>query len=75
MTVPSPTDSQKRRKMDKGAIQYLLTQKAYAGFASSNKSSELMRMIMWKPDGAKTDGAKSFIYCVVSGYKLNDSLS
>lgn len=74
MTVPSSTDSQIRRKMDKRAIQYLLTQKADAGFPSSNKSFELIGMIMWEPDGAKTDGANSSFYCVVSGYKLDDSL-
>lgn len=74
MTVPSSTDCQIRRKMDKRAIQYLLTQKADAGVTSSNKSFELIGMIMWEPDGAKTDGANSSFYCVVSGYKLDDSL-
>lgn len=63
-----------RRRMNKGAIQYLLTQKADAGFTSSNKSFELIRVNMWKPAGAKTDGTKSSFYCVVSGYKLDDSL-
>lgn len=61
--------------MDKGAIQYLLTQKADAGLTSANKSLELIGMIMRKPDGAETDGANSSFHHVVSGYKCDDSQS
>lgn len=72
-TDDSPAGPQKRRKMDKGTIQSLLTQKADAGFTSANKSLESIRMIMWKPDGAETDGANSSFYCAVSGRKLGES--
>lgn len=71
----SPTDPQKWRKMDKGTIQYLPTQKADAGLASANKSLKLSRVTMRMADGAETDGTNSSFPSVVSGYKWGERRS